>query len=263
MKPNTILTGVLIAGTALAAPLTEQRRARHEARRRTGFPKKPNSTEHLEHTYIKQEQYSNNWAGAVLISSGYNSVTGQFIVPVPSMPSGGDPSQQYCATAWVGLDGDTCQSAILQTGVDFCIQSGEVSYSAWYEWFPDYMYTFNDITISAGDTISLTVDASSDVAGTATVQNLSNGQSVSYTWNGDVQGNLCGTNAEWIVEDFQEGSSLIPFANFGAVTFSNAYAGQNGGSVGPAGATIMDIQQNGQVFTSTSISDGEVTVSYV
>jgi hypothetical protein len=33
--------------------------------------------------------------------------------------------------------------AILQTGIDFCIQGGEVSYDAWYEWYPDYAHDFS------------------------------------------------------------------------------------------------------------------------
>jgi hypothetical protein len=34
---------------------------------------------------------------------------------------------------------------VLQTGIDFCIQGGEVSYDAWYEWYPDYAHDFSGI----------------------------------------------------------------------------------------------------------------------
>ena len=47
-------------------------------------------------------------------------MTGTFTVPTPS-GSG-------AASAWVGIDGDTCETAILQTGVDFTVSGGEVSY---------------------------------------------------------------------------------------------------------------------------------------
>lgn len=110
-----LFTTAVLAGSALAAPLTEKRQARHEARaksasgRRTLPPKD-------KHKGELQEQYSSNWAGAVLVNSGYTGVSAQFTVPTPQMPSGGNPSTQYCASAWVGIDGDTCQSAILQTG---------------------------------------------------------------------------------------------------------------------------------------------------
>lgn len=81
-----------------------------------------------------QVEYSSNWAGAVLVGSGYQSVTGTFVVPTPKEPSGGSSSTTYSASAWVGLDGDTCTSAILQTGIDFNVEGSSVSYDAWYEW---------------------------------------------------------------------------------------------------------------------------------
>ncbi len=56
--------------------------------------------------------YSSNWAGAVLVGSGYTSVVGTIIVPTPQVPSGGSSSIQYAASAWVGIDGDTCQTAM-------------------------------------------------------------------------------------------------------------------------------------------------------
>lgn len=74
---------------------------------------------------------------------------------------------------------------------------------------------------------------------------------------------LCQQDAEWIVEDFEENGGMVPFANFGTVTFNGASATKNGGStVGPSGATVIDIYQN-QVLTSTSIGGSSVTVSYV
>ncbi|KAF7717777.1 Aspergillopepsin-2 [Penicillium ucsense] len=267
---TSILATSLVATTALAAPLTAERQARNEARRvarengRSSHPPyKPGTKEVLSLNQSLHEQYSSNWAGAVLIGSGYKVVTGQFTVPTPKAPSGASSRTQYCASAWVGIDGDTCGSAILQTGIDFCIQGGSVSYDAWYEWYPDYAYNFNGFSIAAGDVIKLTVDASSTTTGTATIENLSTGRSVTHTFNGGVDGTLCETNAEWIVEDFESGNSLVPFANFGTVTFSNAYATDNGVNVGPSGSTLIDIKQGNSVLTSSSIGSSSVKVSYV
>jgi hypothetical protein len=36
-------------------------------------------------------------------------------------------------------------------------RGGEVSYDAWYEWYPDYAHDFSGIDISTGDVIKLTV----------------------------------------------------------------------------------------------------------
>ena len=53
-------------------------------------------------------------------------MTGTFTVPTPREPSGA--SGTHSASAWVGIDGDTCGNAILQTGVDFNVNGNSVSY---------------------------------------------------------------------------------------------------------------------------------------
>lgn len=271
MKPFPEIFGiVLVANFALAAPLTAERQARHESRRivrlegHQSHPRyKPGTNEILRLNKTSKEEYSSNWAGAVLIDTGYTSVTADFTVPTPRVPTGGSSNKQYCASAWVGIDGDTCGTAILQTGIDFCIQGSSVSYEAWYEWYPDYAYDFSGINISAGNKIHAIVNATSKTAGTATIQNLSTGQSVNHTFNGGVDGNLCEYNAEWIVEDFESNNSLVSFANFGTVTFSNAEAIFDGYVIGPSSATLIDIKQNNSILTSTSVTDNSVTVNYV
>ncbi|EAW12184.1 A4/G1 family peptidase [Aspergillus clavatus NRRL 1] len=269
MKFSAVVASSLLAGAAIAAPLTEQRQARHARRtaratnRSSHPPYKVGSSELLELSNSTHVEYSSNWAGAVLIGNGYTSVVGEFTVPEPSAPDGADSGTQYCASAWVGIDGDTCSSAILQTGVDFCIQDGSVSFDAWYEWYPDYAYDFSGIDISVGDTIKLTIDATSKTAGSAIIQNLSTGKTVKHTFTGGVDGDLCETNAEWIVEDFESNGSLVPFVNFGTVTFTGAKATTGGSSVGPSGATLMDIKQGSSVLTSSSVSGNSVSVSYV
>ncbi|KKK11916.1 hypothetical protein P175DRAFT_0504939 [Aspergillus ochraceoroseus IBT 24754] len=268
MKLSAALASTLLAGAAIAAPLTAQRQARSARRlarsngRASHPPYKPGTSEVLELSNTTHVEYSSNWAGAVLIGTGYTAVTGEFTVPTPSVPSGGSSSTQYCASAWVGIDGDTCETAILQTGVDFCVQGSSVSFDAWYEWYPDYAYDFSGITISAGDQIKVTVDATSKTAGKAVVENVTTGKSVTHTFTGGVDGDLCEYNAEWIVEDFEENDSLVPFADFGTVTFSSAEATSKGSTVGPSGATILDIEQSNEVLTSVSVSSSSVTVEY-
>ena len=133
--------------------------------------------------------------------------------------------------------------------------------AAWYEWYPDYAYDFSSIIFSAGDEVAVTVTATSKTGGTATITNVSKGKTVSHTFSG--QPSLCEYNAEWIVEDFEEGSSLVPFANFGSVTFTGASAKTASSSVGPSGANTIDIEQNNKVLTSVSTSGSSVTVQYV
>ena len=133
-------------------------------------------------------------------------------------------------------------------------------YSAWYEWFPDFAFDFSGISLSAGNSITVTVTATSLTGGTATIVNHSTGQTVSHTFSG--QPSLCQETAEWIVEDFESGGSLVPLANWGTVTFTGVSATTGSGTVTPAGATIIDMEQNGKVLTSVSASSSSVTVTY-
>lgn len=110
----------------------------------------------------------------------------------------------------------------------------------------------------------MTVTATSTSAGTAVIQNLSTGQSVTHSFTRESNA-LQELNAEWIVEDFEENGSLVQFANFGTVTFTNAYATTSSGTTVQAGSnpTIIDIEQNNKVLTSVTTSGETVTVTYV
>ncbi|EKM56249.1 uncharacterized protein PHACADRAFT_140865 [Phanerochaete carnosa HHB-10118-sp] len=252
----TLFFQALLATSAFALPSFKERREARVARRagslRSSHPKITNET---------HPEYSPNWAGAILNADAgtYKSVTATFTVPTPQEPSGS--SGTHSAAAWVGIDGDTCQSAILQTGVDFTVDGTQVSYQAWYEWFPEAAYNFTDINFSPGDSVTLTVTASSTTSGTVVITNNSKDQSVQRALTSDSA--LCQQDAEWIIEDFEENGSQVPFANFGTVTFTDASAGTSTGSVGPSGAFLTDIYQDDQLVTSASVSESSVTVSYV
>jgi len=255
------LSNALLFSTAFAG--IAERMERRASRVRRTNPKIPSTgTATVDSTLLTNEsnvEYSSNWAGAVLTAppagSTFTSVSGQFVVPTPS-GSG-------AASAWVGIDGDTYQNAILQTGVDFTVSGGKVSYDGWYEWYPDFAYDFSGITFSAGDTVALSVKSTSSTAGTAVIENLTTGKTVTQSLTSSSK--LGGENAEWIVEDFEENGGLVAFADFGTVTFTGAAAGYStGGSEGVTGATIIDIEQSNKVLTSVSTSgSSEVVITYV
>ena len=140
------------------------------------------------------------------------------------------------------------------------MNGGSTSFDAWFEWFPDFAPAFSGISLNPGNSITVSVTASSRTGGTATIVNHSTGQQVSHTFSG--QPALCQENAEWIVEDFEEGGGLVPLANFGTVTFTGASASTGSGSTSPSGATIINMEQNVSVLTSASASGSSVTVAY-
>jgi len=208
---------------------------------------------------------SSNWGGAVLDTTGVTQVTGTFTIPKPTVPSGGSTRTDFCGAAWVGIDGDTCQTALIQTGVFWCVQNGAFSYEAWYEYIPAASIAYQGITVTAGNQIKVSVTKTSTSGGVTTLQNLSTGVTVSHTFSGQ-SSKLCGQNAEWIVEDFSQGNALVPFANFGTVVFSAASAIVNGQTVTPASAaadTIVLVDSSRNALTSTTVSGGTVTVKYV
>lgn len=96
----------------------------------------------------------------------------------------------------------------------------------------------------------------------AVIENQTTGKSVSKTITSSSA--LGGQNAEWIVEDYSSGGSLVPFADFGTVLFTGAVAETSDGKdVGTSDATIIDIRQSNEVLTSVTIpSDSEVQVTY-
>lgn len=137
MKVFALASMLLLAGGIIAAPGTAIRRARNQAKRASGLRKGgliqpvagPSNSTNLTNT-----EYSSNWAGAILIGTKFTAVTGKFTVPEPTSDGSG--------AAWVGIDGDTCDTAILQTGVDWTKDGDSYSYDAWYEWYPLDSYDF-------------------------------------------------------------------------------------------------------------------------
>ncbi|KAI1792530.1 aspergillopepsin [Ganoderma leucocontextum] len=261
MFAATLLCQVLLATAAFASK-------EHFAHRRAAVathqsqPKQIIEAAHVVEGNAQDIEHTFNWAGAVLSKKKptYKSVTGTFVVPKPREPSGA--SGLHYAAAWVGIDGMTCGKAILQTGVTFQINGGTVTYGAWYEWWPNNQVYFSDISFKAGDTVELTVVATSKTSGKATVTNKSSNRTVSHSFSGEKP--LCQYDAEWIVEDLGNPGHNVPFADFGRVTFTDAKAGTLSGSrVGTSGASLLTIKQNNKVLTSVSHKSGHITVTYV
>ncbi|KAH0497693.1 hypothetical protein TgHK011_004982 [Trichoderma gracile] len=264
MKTLAFATNVLLlAGAALASPLAARKqaamdaiRARSAARRsnrfQAGSSKNVNGTADVEST---------NWAGAAITTSGITEVSGTFTVPRPSVPAGGSSREEYCGAAWVGIDGYS-DADLIQTGVLWCVEDGEYLYEAWYEYLPAALVAYSGISVTAGSVVTVTATKTGTNSGVTTL--TSGGRTVSHTFSRE-SSPLPGTSAEWIVEDFTSGSSLVPFADFGSVTFTGATAVVNGATVTAGGESpvIIDLEDSrGDILTSTRVSGSTVTVDY-
>ncbi|KZV64513.1 concanavalin A-like lectin/glucanase [Peniophora sp. CONT] len=215
---------------------------------------------------------SNNWAGSVNMddNAGWKDVTGTVVVPTPNAPPGTNGTAS--AFIWVGIDGagtnPSCSGQILQTGIQIAVTKGVVSYQAWHEWWPaeaTYWPT-STIEIHAGDTVTMTVKATSSTSGNATVTNHNTGQTAWHHYVGDTHP-LGGCLSEWIVEDYSVGNAEVPFANFTTVTFTDARATAANGSVyGPGGnpsSTIWKLVENGDTLSACSATTTSATCTYV
>jgi len=251
---------LLVANAALATPLAERKQAARDAIRARNADRRSNRFIGSADVNGTAAVQSGNWAGAAIATSGVTEVTGTFTVPRPSVPSGGSSRNEYCGAAWVGIDGYS-NADLIQTGVLWCIEDGEFLYEAWYEYLPASLIEYSGITVTAGSVVTVTATKTGSNSGITTLS--SGGKTVTHTFSGQ-SSSLPGTSAEWIVEDFLSGSSEVPFANFGSVTFTGSSAVVNGATVTPGGDGAVNIylQEGSQVLTSTTISGGTVTVDY-
>lgn len=98
MKYTAALSLLLCTEVALGARFTEKRRQSREARQisRRGSEQKTRSSQPMiqagtagVETNNSFVEYSSNWAGAVLIGSGFTEVTGTVVVPTLTTSSSG------------------------------------------------------------------------------------------------------------------------------------------------------------------------------
>ncbi|EAQ84825.1 hypothetical protein CHGG_08839 [Chaetomium globosum CBS 148.51] len=190
--------------------------------------------------------YSKNWAGAILTGIGYRSVTATIHVPSIRLPPGAQSDVLHAVSAWVGIDGEhACPNAILQVGVDMYMNHSDPAYWAWFEWYPSRSTYLTDFSISAGDSITLNVSATSLSSATFAITNHNTGQTDIATLN-DQAPLMCGFNAEWIVEDFWD-TDGVPLVDFGSVAFTGAMFSTDLGIGGGMEGAKMDGIKEGLV----------------
>jgi hypothetical protein len=166
---------------------------------------------------------STNWSGyAVPTAAGAaTAVSGEWTVPTVT-----GSGTSYSAV-WVGIDGYSSDS-VEQTGIEADVVNGVAEYSAWYEMYPSNPVTLS-LAIHPGDTITASVTYSTTTDEfTLTITDLSDPSgSNNFTTTQSAPG-AQRSSAEWIVEAPSSGNSVLPLANFGSVTFTNASATING-----------------------------------
>jgi hypothetical protein len=199
---------------------------------------------------------SMNWSGYVLASGGYQEVSAEWTVPALDcavVPNGS-------TSDWVGVNGWVDPSDLFQAGTESTCAGGAQSNSAvWSDGALGFAWQ-DQFTVSAGDLIDAEVQQSAAGTWTATVSDLTSGQSA--TASETVV--FAGSSAEWVAEDSgaQGSSVLAPLADFGSVTFSNVSASPQ--SVLAYSDAIEMLRANGSTaaLPSQIAGTGLFTVSY-
>ena len=213
-----------------------------------------------------------NWSGAVAtppVGKGFASVSGTWIVPdaypPPSAWNGnGYNDGLYNALHWVGIAGDIGAGAsnLLQagTGTNVNVVNGVISVTPyfWFEWWNsplDNGYAIlGGFTVTPGDTIEVSVCASNDTSGAASIGNVTRNEYVTQAINPPAANlTLVGNTAEWIVErEGFTGGGLSTLADYGAIFFSDCLAGGSGFEVNLSSAGPVNMV-DGSATVSTAL----------
>jgi hypothetical protein len=228
-------------------------------------------------------QMSLNWAGYIFPSSSpITQAAGTWTVPVldcATTPNGG-------TSTWVGLGGAGDNTGdLLQTGIETDCANGAQQTSGWWELVPmdpEGAVFFQGLTVSPGDLITASVLQASGGQWETKVDDVTTGLSgVMVTGEGwgvlpdgsntfNVEGTAApsgyggGTTAEWIQEDYTDGSTgnLVPLADFRSVTFSGVTTNASGFSLtGDDAATLVD--ESGNPLATPLAPVGGTTFSVV
>ncbi|MCL5950961.1 MAG: G1 family endopeptidase [Chloroflexi bacterium] len=173
---------------------------------------------------------SRNWAGYAATSGTFTAVSGSWTVPnVSSTTTGMDAT-------WVGIGGVNSQD-LIQAGTQAVVQSGQITYSAWYETLPQSSQTV-PMTVNPGDKVSVSITQQPDGTWKILMQDTTNAQTYQTTLNYTSSN----SSAEWIEESPATGrGTILPLDSFGTLTFNGASTVDNGKQVTLAQAGAQPI----------------------
>ena len=165
---------------------------------------------------VRDDLYSTNWSGQVLLGGSYTAVGADWTVP--AVVASGSP--EYSAT-WIGIDGTT-STTLVQTGTAQETAGGITDYYAWVELLPGAEMPIVDESdvpapVVPGDQIQAAVEETSINVWTIFIQDLTQ----SWTFSQPFDYTSPGASAEWIEEAPSVGGAQSTLADFGSTTFTS------------------------------------------
>ncbi len=186
---------------------------------------------------------SSNWAGWDNTGSTYTKVSASWVQPTITCAR----RETSYASFWIGLDGDGSGS-VEQTGSEGDCVRGTPTYYSWYEFYPAYPVNYSN-TVRPGDHFSSTVTSTG--GGKYTLVLTDSTQGWTHTTNGSAPSGL-NASAEVIAEAPSSNRGVLPLANFGTMSFTNATV--NGAALGTV-PTPQKITMASSSTTKASVSD--------
>ena len=163
---------------------------------------------------------SSNWSGYAAYNTTFTDVKASWIQPAANCSSA--TTAQY-ASFWVGLDGYK-SSSVEQLGTDSdCSGRNSPSYYAWWEMYPNPSNTIAGFAVRPGDSMTAEVSRLATLY-TLKLTNNTTGQTFSTTKTASA----ANSSAEWVAEAPSQCiiifCRVLPLANYGTMTFTNASA---------------------------------------
>lgn len=246
-KTIAVLTSVLIVAMIMITPLS-------------AFADSVNSAPRIK----LREGTSTNWSGYASISniaspaSNYvKAVQGSWTIPTLTC----DSTTKY-SSAWVGIDGYS-DNSVEQIGTEQDCSGGVQKNYAWYEMYPHPAFKITGIIVHAGDVFNAKVTFVGKNKFQLSITDVTTGKSYTNTFKANAQR----SSAEWVVEAPYSGG-VLPLANFGTMTFTNAQFTDSSGNavaIDGKGAGTFDpitMHDGGSSSTPSGLTDSGTTSSF-
>lgn len=197
-----------------------------------------------------------NWSGYGVSGGPFTAASGTFTVP--SLTGAANSTENM--SAWVGIDG-WGNDNLIQAGVDEDVDpsSGRVDIWPWWEILPAASAPITTVSVSEGDSVTVTIWQVSGTLWEISLVDNTNGQSFAtqQSYSGS------GASAEWIVEAPENGTNqtIYPIAPYSpSVSFTNL--GIAGGQTALNEVTLSQGSPAADVSTPSGFSSSGFTVSY-
>lgn len=219
---------------------------------------------------LTAEQHKNhNFGGGTFSSKDITSVSGTFVAPeVFKTPQGvkGEVTDEYVEIV-VGIADGYCDGKGKNAGIAAAIElypngTSEVL----LEWVGQQYVPAKDMTISAGDSITMTVNLSSRTSVSIKIENNSKKSSASHKFAGIGYLPVCNTKAHWAVgQGSVKQTHEVHLANFTPVVFTNTSV--TAGSKVMTGVSNIEevflVDRSDNPLADTNIVDNYINVTYV